>query len=73
MTKTYRSDNQPNKAAKAAARVKSMDINKEIRKLWHDLQQSGLEATTIKFEVVDGELREIQIFGKMESLKNEMV
>jgi hypothetical protein len=50
-----------------------VDINKELRKLWHDLQQSGLDATTIKFEVVDGELKEVQISGKMESLKNEMV
>ena len=65
---------QPNQQGRESGlQGESMDINKEIRKLWHDLQQSGLEATTIKFEVVDGKLREIQIFGKMESLKNEMV
>lgn len=45
-------------------------INKAVRELWELLNSQGLQAKTIKFDVVNGELKQVDIFGE---LKSEMV
>ena len=50
--------------------TKNACINQAVRDLWLLLKKQGLQAKTIKFDVVDGELRQVDIFGE---IKIEMV
>lgn len=49
------------------------DIHAELRKLWQAISESGVNMTSIQFEVVDGKLECLKINGKLKGLKNEVV
>lgn len=55
---------------KTGENMENACINKACRELWQLLKEQGLQAKTIKFEVVNGELKQVDIFGEM---KIEMV
>ena len=40
-------------------------INKACRDLWQLLKEQGLQAKTIKFEIINGGLKQVDIFGEL--------